>query len=316
MPIVALVVLLLLAPAISAAQSPPPYRPLNPLASSRGGAAYEPIVDYDLTRLRVGVTFEYSNAIDLSETDSASYLLDAELGRASFRVVRDLSPSVWVGGEASLVGTYAGFADGFFEWYHGLIRYNQAERDARPWNSYAFEVILPDGTSFSPPARAAALGDLRLTAGIRHGLDQQSTVSVTLPTATATELGAGLPTVGISHTLRMHQLDPVTWELSAGAAAAPRHGSLAGYQNVLAGFGTTGVSIRLSGGHSIYGFFYYHSPCYHGTSIRSLDGYELTADFGWQLWSRSGNGWRIGFTEDLAPRDLGIDLVMKVSGMF
>ncbi len=297
------------------AQSPPSGRPLNPTSASRSGLAYQPYLPYDLTRDRWSASFEYGNAIESDQQGSASYLLDAELMRTTVAWTRDLTPHAWVSVQGEVVGSYAGFADGFFVWYHRQIGFSQPERTARPENAYAYEFTLPDGTRYSPERTPVALGDARVTLGVRHNGDQQTALALTLPTATGHgNFGRGVPSFNVSHALRVDLADPLFWEISAGAGFTPKHGPLGDYQHTLFGMGTTGVRIHLWGGQSIYGYFFYHTPYYHNTTLKSLDSRELTGDFGWMIHSSGGNEWRIGMTEDLKPGDNGIDLVFKVSG--
>lgn len=312
-PLVAAALLLGTAAPRADAQSLPGHRPLNPLAAARSPLGYQPVTDHDLSGSRTDLLLEYGNAIDYSITDDARYLLDAELSRITLRHTRELGPRWWASAAVEGGGRHAGVADGFFEWYHGVIGFRQPEREARPANTYGFLVELADGAEVAPPPVRFALGDARLAVGFRHGLDQQSTLEVTLPTATAEFAGAGVPTLGVQHALRVRTLEPLVWEVSGGVGVAPRHGALSAHQRTLFARWTTGVHIALFGGHAIYGYFYYHSPYYHDTGIPSLDDHELTGDFGWVLTTGGGTAWRIGFTEDLAPRDLGVDLVLKAS---
>lgn len=297
-----------------AAQSPPPHRPINPLASTRTPLAYQPIVDFEPSGSRSQVTLEYANVIDYSIRPAASYLLDAELYRITWTGTRELSPKFWTSGSVNLVGSHGGFADGFFEWYHGAIGYDQPEREARPRDTYGFVVDLPGGTHYAPEADGLALGDVRFSLGMRHGADQQTSVSVALPLGKSGNLSRRQPGVAIDHTLRIRTLEPILWEISGGIGATPRDGSLKAWQASVFGMGTTGVRIQLFGRHAIYGYFFYHTPLYHDTSIPSFDNDLLTGDFGWIYRTAGGREWRIGFTEDIAPTDLGVDLTLVVSG--
>ena len=149
---------------------------------------------------------------------------------------------------------------------------------------------------------------------MRHGADQQTSVSVALPLGKSGNLSRGQPGLAVDHTLRIRTLEPLLWEISGGIGATPRGGSLKAWQHSVFGMGTTGVRLRLFGRHSIYGSFFYHTPLYHDTSIPSLDNDLLTGDFGWIYRTAGGREWRIGFTEDIAPTDLGVDLTLIVSG--
>lgn len=275
----------------------------------------QPYVAWSPYGARLAVAVEYGNAIDYEFADGmpGRYLLDAELMRTSVTWTRDLSPSAFVSLRGEVTGSYSGFADGFFVWYHGLIGFEQPEREARPRNTFGGELAIPDGPTFTLEKRALALGDFRATIGLRHSLTQQTTLSLVLPTAVPRgDLGRGAPSAGVVHTLRVEPISRVVFEGTLGAGVTPRQGVLADYQRVLSVSGSTGLRIRLWGGQSIYGYFFYHSPYYEGTRLPSLDAGELTGDFGWIMRDRKGREWRIGLSEDLAPGDAGIDLILKI----
>ena len=311
--------ILLLSAAPLAGQSLPLHRPLNPIASGRSALAAQPYVAWSPFGARLAVSVEYGNAIEYerSPDSTGTWLLDAELMHTAVTWTRDLSPAAFVSVSGEVVGTYAGFADGFFTWYHGLINFVQPEREARPRNTFGGELVIPGGPSLSLRRRSLALGEVRATIGLRHGLAQQTAVTLALPTAAPRgELGRGAPGVGVVHTMRLEPLQQVTFEGTLGLGLTPRQGALADYQRVLAVSGSTGLRIRLWGGQSVYGYFFYHSPYYERTRLPSLDAEELTGDFGWIMRDRQGREWRIGFSEDLAPGDAGIDLILKVGRTF
>jgi hypothetical protein len=292
------------------------HRPLNPIASGRSALTAQPYVAWSPFGSRIAVSVEYGSAIEYERSaDSLGiWLLDAELMRTSVAWTRDLGPLAFVSLGGELLGSYAGFADGFFVWYHGLINFRQPEREARPRNTFGGQLAVPGGPTIALASQSLALGELRATIGLRHGLTQQTALTLALPTAVPRgELGRGAPSLGVVHTLRAEPMARVVFEGSVGAGMTPKHGALADYQRVLALSGSTGLRIRLWGGQSIYGYFFYHSPYYRGTRLPSLDAEELTGDFGWIARDRQGREWRIGFSEDLAPGDAGIDLILKVS---
>jgi hypothetical protein len=295
-------------------QSLPWHQPLNPFASGRSTLAHHPYERFAPGRQAFLVAFEYGNAIewDIPTSAPTSFLFDAELMRASIAWRRDLSPQAFLALRLEAGGSYAGFADGFFFWYHDLIGFEQPEREARPRNVFGGELTLPDGRRSERRPVRFALGDVSGTFGVRHSLTQQTSFTLSLPTATSSDLGRGVPGASVVHSLRVPLASMLVFEGSLGAGMTPRHGDLAEYQRTFFVSGTTGIRWRLWGGESVYGYFYYHSPYYRGTTIPSLDRRELTGDFGWISRSRDGREWRIGFSEDLAPGDAGIDLVLKV----
>lgn len=296
------------------AQSLPFHRPLNPYSAARSTLAHQPYQGYAPAGRAFSVAFEYGNAIEYELPTSAPtrYLLDAELMRASVAWRRELAPHAFLMLRGEVGGSYAGFADGFFFWYHDLINFDQPERLARPRNVFADELDLPDGRHLEHPRTPIALGDIEATVGFRHSLRQQTAVTLSLPTATTRHFGRGVPSAAVVHTLRLPLRPTITFEGSIGTGVTPRTGDLSAYQRTIFFSGSTGIRWRLWGGESIYGYFFYHSPRYEGTSFPSLDRREITGDFGWIRRARDGSEWRIGFSEDLAPGDGGIDLVLKV----
>ena len=300
----------------AAAQSLPLHRSLNPVAASRSSLALQPYVDFVPSRYRLDVSVEYANAIEYEFAASGAplYLLDAELMRGTVAYTRDLGRRTFAIAQAEIVGSYAGFADGFFEWYHRLIRYQQPEREARPSNQFGSTIVLADGTTLAPEPTPLSLGDVRATLGFRHSDQQQTAVAVTIPTATGGgNLGRGTVSLSIVHTLRKELVPDLLFEGTIGAGATPRHGVLSAYQRTRFLSGSTGIRWRLWGGQSVYGYFFAHSAYYKGTGLPSLDRTEITGDFGWISRGADGREWRIGMSEDLEPGDAGIDLTLKVS---
>jgi len=294
------------------AQGLPAHQPLNPTSATRTGLYAEPYRAFDPAGgWRTAISLEYGNAIESDSHGASSYLLDAELMRSSVLFRRDLTPRAFAEFELSAVGTYAGFADGFFVWYHRLIHFTQPERAARPENTFAYQFALPDGTTITRMPSALSLGDARATLGLRHGESLQSALSLTVPTATA-GYGRGVPSLSTVHTVHIELSSRVFYEGTVGVGFTPRHGDLSAYQRTLFASGSTGFGFRLWGSQSVFGSFFYHSPDYHGTGLPSLDHHELTADFGWLARGRDGRNWYVSFTEDLGPGDPGIDLILHV----
>lgn len=301
-----------LAPAMRA-QGLPPHQPLNPSSSSRSGLGAESYRASAPGQWRVAAGFEYGNAIESDSTARGSYLLDAELMRAAVAVSRDLNIRTFARVEASATGAYAGFADGFFVWYHKLIHFTQPERVARPKNQFDYAFRLPDGSAVSRRPYALAFGDIRGTLGMRFGRSLQSTLTLTLPSATGPAgYGLGTISVGTVETVHLELSSRLVYEGGVGIGYTPRHGDLAAYQRTIFASASSGLSVRLWGSQSVYGRLFYHSPYYRGTTLRSLDRREMTADFGWLARGRDGREWHVDLTEDLAPGDAGIDLILQI----
>jgi len=244
---------------------------------------------------------------------TTTYDLDAEILRLRLRVARDLGGSAFVELDAPVGGSYAGFLDGFLDWYHSLLGIRLEERDRRPRNAFLFQVQPPDGILRIRRPSSLFLGDVRMAAGLRHGRHLQTVLSVTLPTSTAPAgYGRGVVAGGVVTTGRFSLAAPLLYEGSIGLGAAPTHGDLSKYQRTAFVSASSGLRWRFWGRQSLYANLFYHSPYYHDTRIPALDQRDLALDFGWILATRKGREWRIGLTEDPEPSGPGIDLIFRL----
>jgi hypothetical protein len=176
--------LLLLLPESTVAQGLPPFRPINPVASSRSGVSFEPFRAPHAGRWVADVGVEYASTIEYNVLPQSSFLLDSELLRVRAAVSRDLSPKAFVLAEAELLGAYAGMFDGALEWYHGLLGIEIPERERRPRNDFLYAADLVGSGPLLRDPGDFFLGDLRLGVGLRVHSRVQSIVALTLPTNT------------------------------------------------------------------------------------------------------------------------------------
>jgi hypothetical protein len=296
-----------------AAQGLPAWFPINPMAASRSPLAFEPYRAPRPGGWSAGLALDYASAIEFGTRPSARYDLDAEILRLRVRLARDLGPSSFLELDAGLGGSYAGFLDGFLDWYHGLLGITLKERERRPRDRFLYRIELPDGTASERRSSDLFLDDVRLAAGWRLGPHLQTVGSVTLPTSTAPEgYGRGVVGAGIVTTVHAAVVEPVTYEGSIGLGYAAAHGDLHHYQRTTFISASSGLRWRFWGRQSLYGNLFVHSPYYHDTAFRALDRRDLAFDFGWMLATRSGREWRLGLTEDLEPGGPGIDLVFRL----
>jgi hypothetical protein len=299
-------------PALSA-QGLPAYAPINPVATSRTPLSFEPFRAARPGGFTGGLALDYASTIEHAVPEGARYDLDSEILRLRLRVARDLSSAAFVEMDAALGGSYAGFLDGFLDWYHGLLGISLPEREHRPHNAFLYQIQLPNGRLLTRRPSDLFLGDLRLAAGLRHGRHVQAVASLTLPTSTAPPgYGLGVVAGGLTTTLHLPLARPLIYEASIGLGYAPTHGDLVEYQRTTFASGSSGLRWRFWGRQSLYGNVFYHSPYYHDTTIPSLDRRELSFDFGWMLATRTGREWRIGLTEDLEPGGPAVDLVFRL----
>lgn len=312
-PVSGLLALIFLVPRPAGAQGLPAYRPINPLYTSRTSLGFVPYRDAAAGRWQLDVGLDYASAIESRRTDSAGELLDGELLRLDLSVSRDLGRRWFTGANVPLQGAYGGVLDGFLHWYHGLIGISMPERDARPRDRFAYQVNLPDGTAVSHRSSGGYLGDARLWVGHRFSRHVQSVLSVTLPTSTS-PAGYGLGTV--SADLFTTARGPVSSRLLAeggiGIGMTPRSGELSPVERTVFGNAAGGLRYRFWGRQSLFATLYYGTPAYRRTGLPSLDGADLSLDFGWILRTRSGREWRIGMTEDLRPSGPAVDIVFRL----
>ncbi|HWA16147.1 MAG TPA: DUF3187 family protein [Gemmatimonadales bacterium] len=310
---------LLLAGALEA-QSLPVLHSANPVAESRSGLYFQPLMT-PTRGWQVALGLDYSSMIELNLRNVSSdtaYMVDAEVLRINLNVEKDLDARTFVLGEAWVGGSYGGFLDGFLEWYHGLFGIRYPERDNRGRNGYAYFYEFPDGGDTVRFARKGfGLGDMRLGIGRRFGGGFQSVVSVTLPTSTLGD-GYGRKTASINllNTVRTSVTPRLMYEGSLNLGYTPRQGELESIQNRAFVLATSGFRWRTTGRLWSFANLYLHSPYYHDALARQLEGTDLTIDFGWMIRGKSGREFRFGMTEDLMPGGPGIDATFRLGYSF
>lgn len=311
--IVSLVLLLASIAGPLAGQGLPPYAPINPMADSRTPLGFEPYRPVRPSGWSVGVALDYASAVEYFQAERATYVLDAELLRLRLRVARDLSPSVFVMADAAAQGSYAGFLDGFLNWYHDLLGIRLEARELRPNDSFLYQLALPDGSVHTRRSSDLYLGDMHFAGGFRAGQHFQAIATVALPTSTG-PIGYGRGTVGwgVEATVRAPVAQPLLYEGSVGLGYTPAHGDLSDIQRTTFVSASSGLRWRFWGRQSLYANLFYHSPYYQGTTIPALDQRELSFDFGWILATKRGPEWRVGLTEDPEPSGPAIDLVFRL----
>jgi hypothetical protein len=315
-PLIASILLLTLAGS-GWAQGLPEFAPTNPLSSSRSGLYFQPYREPAPGRWTAEVALDYASTIEYNRLASADYVLDSEILRGSLELARDLNQRMFATFAVSLGGAYAGFMDGFLDWYHGVLGIKVSERERRPRDQFLYSIRTPSGASLIRSPGSLFLDDLRVGLGVRYGGGIQSVLSLTLPTSTGPAgYGRGVPSLGLLNTLQVRLNHRLLFEGSLGAGFTPRHGDLREYQRELFAAANSGLRLRLWGRQSIYGNIFYHSPYYHDTTLPALDLRELSFDFGWILGGQRGSEWRLGLTEDLEPAGPGVDLVIRLGRRF
>jgi hypothetical protein len=313
-----LLLLVLLGPPIpGSAQGLPAFAPLNPVASSRSGLYFQPFREPSAGRWRTAFSLDYASVIEYNQLPVASYVLDSEVLRLGVGISRDLGRQLFLSVSASAWGAYAGFLDGFLDWYHGTLGIRVSERESRPRDRFLYSISLPDGRTVSRGRSDLFLGDIRAGLGVRLGSRLQTMLSVTLPTSTGPQgYDPGVPSIAILNTVRAPVGLRTAYEGSIGVGFTPTHGPLAGLQHTSLLAISSGFRHRFWREHSLFANLFYHSPYYHDTSLPSLDRRELSLDFGWLLDTGRGGEWRIGLTEDLEPGGPGVDLVLRIGRTF
>jgi hypothetical protein len=311
--------LLLLIASSAFGQSLPVLHSANPVAESRSGLYFQSLVAPG-GGWKLAVGLDYSSMIELNLRETAldtAYLVDAELLRVNLNVSKDLNPKTFVLGEMWAGGSYDGFLDGFFEWYHGLFGIRYPERDNRARNRFAYRYQFAGRDTVRFGQKGFGLGDLRLGIGRRLGDKVQSVLSVTLPTSTLGQ-GFGRNTVSVSllNTVRAAVTSRLLYEGSLNLGLTPKQGELAPIQRSAFVLATSGFRWRTVGGLWSFANLYLHSPYYHDASANQLDGTDLTIDFGWMIRGKGGTEFRFGMTEDLMPAGPGIDATFRLGYTF
>lgn len=304
-------------PRAALAQGLPEFGPINPVAASRSGLYFQPFREPEPGRWRPSVALDYGSVIEYNRLDQADYVLDSEVLRLSFAASRDIGRRTFLTLSVPVDGAYAGFLDGFLDWYHGKLGIRVSEREQRPHDRFLYSITLPDGRTVSRSSGPLFLGDIRAGLGLRISSGFQTMLSITLPTSTGPEgYGRKVPSVAVLNTFRAGLTPRLVYEGGVGVGVTPTHGRLADLQHVAMLTFSSGLRQRIWGRQSLFGNLFYHSPYYHDTTLPALDRRELSLDFGWLLQTRGGGDWRVGLTEDLEPGGPGVDLVFRIGRTF
>jgi len=295
-----------------AAQSLPPYAPVNPVAAARSGLSTLPYLEPG-RKWHVSFLTDYASLIEYADLGNASYLLDGEVLRAQLSVARSVGKRGFLLAEGSFNGSYNGFLDGFLDWYHNLTGFRVAARELRPKNQFGYEIRLGDGRGSQYAASSGFLGDVRLGAGLRHSRHWQSAVSVTLPTSSAPAgYRRGVVSLNGTTTWRSAFAKRFVYEGTLSVGYTPTHGDLADLQHTAFWMLTQGVRGRISGALHAYANVIYHSAYYQDTGFGELDNRELSIDLGGMLRFRKGPEWVFGLTEDLEPSGPALDVGFRL----
>jgi hypothetical protein len=304
-------------PSTGHSQGLPELSPINPVAASRSGLYFQPFRNPAPGRWTSAISLDYASIIEYNRLPQADYVLDAEILRFSVGLARDLSSRTFVSLNTALGGSYAGFLDGFLNWYHGVLGIDVQERKRRPSDSFFYSITLPDGSGLQRTSSNLFLEDVRVGLGLRYTRGLQSLLSLTLPTATGPGgYGKGVVSVGLLNTFRVPLHPRVIYEGSVGVGYTPTHGGLRSSQREVFAATSSGLRIRFLSRQSLFANLFYHSPYYHNTTLPALDRRELSLDFGWILRHSRGGEFRVGMTEDLEPGGPAVDLVFRFGGSF
>ncbi|HEX9894328.1 MAG TPA: DUF3187 family protein [Gemmatimonadales bacterium] len=293
-------------------QGLPAYRPINPAITSRSALGFDPVGE---TRKgwQTAIRVDYGNVLEAQTRSVADYLLDAELSRINLSIGR--TQGRWhLQGDLPLESAQSGALDPFITWWHGVFGFDEGRRDERPENQYEYFIQFPDQVRVVRPLPGTSLGDLRISAGYRHGADWMTTLIAAFPTNTRPD-GWGLEAVamGLQTAARRWLVpDRLGWEGSAGLGYSPRAGSLARWQRTWFASASSGLRWRFWGRQSVYSNLLFHTGAWRGTTLQSLDRPDLSLDFGFLLKAGDGPEILAGMVEDLYPFGPAVDLVLRL----
>jgi hypothetical protein len=308
------VLLLGAVPPVAGAQGLPAYRPINPILASRSALGFQPLVAAS-PRWRVALALDWANSIDFNSRPPAAYSLDGEFMRLEATISHDIGPRLFAQATLGAGKALPGFLDPFVSWWHHLYGISESRREERPENDYEFRIRLRDGTSLTRPATGLYVTDARLTFGVRHSPRWQTALTVALPTSNAPD---GYALHSVAAALSTTYRSPVYWnrltyEGSAGVGYTPAHGDLASWQHEFFYGASSGARLRAVGKQSVYANLILHSPGYRGTALPSIDGVDLSLDFGFLLKPGGGPEITAGLVEDLYSFGPAVDLVFRLA---
>jgi hypothetical protein len=235
----------------------------------------------------------------------------------SLELRRDLGSRGYLFASGQLLGAYAGFLDGFLDWYHGLLGIHMPEREERPRDEFLYSIRAPSGEAVGPGPSDLFLGDTRLGAGVRWTPHLQTVAALTVPTSTGPEgYGRGVVSLNLINTVRATVAPRLVYEGSLGVGRTPTHGPLSRFQREAMVSASSGLRFGVWGRLSLFGNLFYHSPYYDGTTLPSLDRRELSFDFGGIVARSRGGEWRVGMTEDFEPGGPAVDLIFRLGATF
>ena len=295
------------------AQGLPPWRPINPIVTSRSVLGFTPLADLE-SRWQVETMLDYASLVEFTERDHARIVLDAEVLRLEGRVRHGIGEKGFVEAAVGVWGAYAGFLDPVLNRYHRLLGLDQLSREDRPNGAFDYEILLPDGRVVTRDRSGIALADVRVTAGVRHSANVQTVVSVGVPVSSGTP-GYGLEAVaiGVTSTARSNPIGRLRLEGSVGAGFSPTAGDLVAWQHTAMIAASAGGRLRFWGQQSIYANVFYHSPVYHSTSVPAMDAGDVSLDTGFLLRITDGGPEIIaGVVEDLYSFGPAVDLVIRL----
>ena len=294
-----------------------PSRPINPVAASRTPLGFEP---YRTPRpgrwsRRAGARLRQRHRVRRS-SPRARYDLDAEILRLRLRRRAGSRPRAFVELDAGVGGSYAGFLDGFLDWYHGLLGITlERARAAAAATRSCIGSSCPTASRSSRRSSGSSWATSALAAGIRLGRHLQTVASLTLPTSTAPGglrprrrgRRAWSPPCGRRSRSRSSTRAASAWATRRRTAISPP------YQRTTFVSASSGLRWRFWGRQSLYGNLFVHIPYYHDTTIPRARPAGAGASISAGSWRRgAGREWRLGLTEDLEPGGPGIDLVFRL----
>jgi len=237
-------------PSALPAQSLPEFHPMNPVAEARSGLYFQPFVAPE-SRWRFSAGMDYGSMVELGFRTTLAdtvWLLDAEALRLNLSATRNLDRRHFVTATGWVGGSYAGFLDGFLNWYHGLFGIYFPERENRPHGKFDYRYKTTSGKILTFRREPFYLGDLRLGIGRRHDSQAQSVLSLTLPTNTAGDgYARGVVSVSLLNTFRATATPRLLLEGSGNVGYTPTHGPLSPIQQRFFFSGSAGFQWRTVG---------------------------------------------------------------------
>jgi hypothetical protein len=284
----------------------------NPLVSIYGLPSYfNSEINTDSDAILVS-SFNWSNTYYESPTTllNESYIIDTENLQLSLQYIAAITKNLEIGIDVSFVSSSAGSLDSFINDWHDTFNLVDHGRDDREIDLYEISFIQNGETLLSVSEEASGVSDTNIFIGYQL-LSGQSypyrklalRFNWNIPTGDSTTL-SGSGSNDLSAWVDYSQMKKL-WDyefalsLSSGLLTISGAEVLADHVNKVIGFSKFRLSTELTHHWSVNASLNMHTPFYHLTKIKALNGIGVEVDTGGQYSISPRHSIFFGLVEDI-----------------